>query len=342
MSDVSEAAATQVKAIVLLVDDQLIIVEAIRRMLGGQPDISFHYCTDATKALETAERLQPSCILQDLVMPAMDGFELIALYRNSAALGEVPVLVLSSKEDPKLKAQAFEVGANDYLVKLPDRLELLARVRYHAAGHLARLQRDEAFRLLRDSQQDLAAANIELHRLAALDCLTGIANRRRLDQTLHAEWQRGQRDSKPLALLICDVDHFKLYNDSYGHPAGDLCLKKVAAVLTENLKRPADLAARFGGEEFAIVLPDTDLAGAQVVAEACRSQLETLAIASAERGKPVTISVGVASMVPSAEGSVEALLAQADKALYQAKNTGRNRVSHSSEPPSQDHHERTA
>ncbi len=241
-----------------------------------------------------------------------------------------------------LKAQAFEVGANDYLVKLPDRLELLARVRYHAAGHLARLQRDEAFRLLRDSQQNLAVANIELQRLASLDCLTGIANRRRLDQTLEAEWQRGQRDHKPLALLICDVDNFKHYNDSYGHPAGDLCLQKVAAVLSGNLKRPADLAARFGGEEFAIVLPNTDLAGALVVAEACRSHLEKLPIAAGEGGKPLTISIGVACMVPSAEGSIEALLAQADKALYQAKNTGRNRVSHSSEPPSQDHHECTA
>ncbi len=323
---------TQFKVSVLLVDDQLIIVEAIRRMLSGMPDIEFHYCTDATKALETAERLQPTCILQDLVMPGMDGFELIKLYRTSAALDEVPVLVLSSKEDPKLKAHAFAVGANDYLVKLPDRLELLARVRYHSAGHISRLQRDEAFRFLRESQQNLASANIELQKLAALDGLTGIANRRRLDQVLLSEWQRGQRDKKPLSLLICDVDHFKQYNDAFGHPAGDLCLKRVAAVLTGNLRRPADLAARFGGEEFAIVLPDTDGPGALVVAEACRSQLEQLAIVSGAGDKPVTMSIGVASAVPAADSSLDALLGLADKALYDAKHNGRNRVSQLQSP----------
>ncbi len=313
------------KVRVLLVDDQLIIVEAIRRMLAGQDDIEFNYVTDANLAVAEAERLRPTVVLQDLVMPATDGFALIRQYREREVLGNVPVIVLSAKEDPKLKAHSFAVGANDYLIKLPDRLELLARLRYHSAGHTSRIERDEAFLRLRESQQQLAEANIELQKLAALDGLTGIANRRRFDELLRTEWLRGQRDKRPLSLLMCDIDRFKAYNDGFGHPAGDLCLKKTAAVLTEHLKRPADLAARYGGEEFAIVLPETDLAGALQVAEACRAQLETMAM-PAPGGGVVSMSIGVASVVPSPDSSAEALIVRADKALYAAKTGGRNRV----------------
>ncbi len=311
---------------VLLVDDQLIIVEAIRRMLAGCADIEYHYVTEAGLAAETAERLRPTVILQDLVMPGVDGFALIRQYRDCAVLGNVPVIVLSSKEDPKLKAHSFAVGANDYLIKLPDRLELLARLRYHSCGHTSRIQRDEAFRSLAESQRQLAEANIELQQLAALDGLTGIANRRRFDQVLRTEWQRGQREQRPLSLLMCDIDHFKAYNDGFGHPAGDQCLKRAAAVLTEHLKRPADLAARYGGEEFSIVLTETDLAGAMSVAEECRSQLAALAM-PAPNGRVVSMSIGVASVLPSKDGGPEQLIARADQALYAAKAAGRDVVS---------------
>jgi len=324
-----EPTLTNFKARVLLVDDQLIIVEAVRRMLSDQPDVEFHYVTDAARALQVAQQLQPTVILQDLVMPEVDGFALIQQYRADEILRNVPVIVLSSKEDPKLKAHSFATGANDYMVKLPDRLELVARVRYHSSAHISRLQRDQAFMFLRQSQRELAEANVQLQKLAALDGLTGIANRRRFDETLQLEWQRGQRDKQPLTLLLCDVDFFKRYNDSFGHQAGDLCLKKVAAVLTEHLKRPADLAARYGGEEFAIVLPETDLEGALVVAEACRRHMEALAIENPDAEtelSSVTVSIGVASVVPSPKSTLEELIAQADRALYAAKRAGRNRV----------------
>ena len=315
------------KVRVLMVDDQPMIVEAVRRMLADQPDIEYHYVLDSSMAVETAEQLQPSLILQDLVMPGIDGFGLIAQYREHEALRHVPVIVLSAKEDPKLKAHCFAVGANDYMVKLPDRLELLARVRYHSAAHISRLQRDEAFRFLRESQHKLAEANIELQKLAALDGLTGIANRRRFDDVIRLEWQRGQREQKPLSLLMCDIDCFKAYNDSFGHLAGDLCLKKTAAVFTERLKRPADLVTRYGGEEFAIILPDTARDGAHEVAEECRLHLERLAIAhSGADGGIVTVSIGVASMIPNAAASFEQLITSADQALYAAKTGGRNRV----------------
>ena len=320
--------ATQFKVRVLLVDDQLIIVEAVRRMLDGQPDIEFHYVSNAAAAVETAVMMKPTVILQDLVMPDVDGFTLIQSYREQESLAAVPVIVLSAKEDPKLKAHSFAVGANDYVVKLPDRIELLARVRYHSSGHISRLQRDEAFQFLRESQQRLADANIELQKLAALDGLTGIANRRRFNDVLGVEWQRCRREKKPLSLVMCDIDCFKHHNDNFGHQAGDMCLKKTAAILTEHLKRPADLAARYGGEEFVLVLPDTDSDGAMQIAEACRNHLETLAIdnSGAASGHVVTMSSGVATVVPGQDSSIEQLLARADRALYEAKSGGRNKV----------------
>jgi two-component system chemotaxis family response regulator WspR len=311
---------------ILLVDDQLIIAEAIRRMLANQPDIEFHYVTDATKAHEAARALRPTVILQDLVIPGTDGFQVISGYREDELLRDTPVIVLSAGEDAKLKAHGFAVGANDYLVKLPDRVELLARVRYHSAAYMSRLERDDAFRRLRESQEQLERANEELQKLAALDGLTGIANRRRFDDTLRAEWQRAHRNKAPLSLLLCDVDHFKLYNDALGHPAGDLCLKKTAAVLTACLKRPADLAARYGGEEFALLLPDTDIDGASQMAETCRARIERLELnhPGASRGI-VTMSLGVATMIPDGSTTPEQLIESADKALYAAKERGRNR-----------------
>ncbi len=312
---------------VLLVDDQLIIIEAIRRMLASEPDIDFHYLTDASSAVAAARMFRPTVILQDLVVPGTDGFEVIRDYRKDTVLRDVPVIVLSAKEEPKLKAHSFAVGANDYVVKLPDRLELLARLRYHSAAYVSRIERDEAFRRLRESQEELARANIELHKLAALDGLTGIANRRRFDEVLQGEWQRARRNGQPLSLLMCDVDFFKTYNDSLGHQAGDLCLKKVAAVLTEQLKRPADLAARYGGEEFAIILPDTDIDGAVTLAESCRAHLERLALSHPDpHRRIVTMSIGVSSVVPAFETRAEDLVAEADKVLYAAKERGRNRV----------------
>jgi two-component system chemotaxis family response regulator WspR len=324
------------KVRVLLVDDQLIIVEALRRMLATAEDIEFHFVTEAEKALQCAIELQPTVILQDLVMPGADGFELLRQYRSNEYTEHLPVLVLSAREDPKLKAHAFTMGANDYLVKLPDQIEMLARIRYHSNAHISRLQRDQAFRFLRESQQQLAAANIELQKLAALDALTGISNRRRFDETMLLEWQRGQRERQPLSLLMVDIDFFKHFNDSYGHLAGDLCLKRTAAVLTEHLRRPADLVARYGGEEFVIILPDTDTRGAMSVAQACVRKMAHLEIENREAApcRIVTLSIGVATMVPGKGFTPADLIGAADQALYAAKRSGRNQAIDAASVPS--------
>jgi signal transduction histidine kinase len=158
----SSFALPRYSTMVLLVDDQAIVAEAVRRALANIPDLDFHYCPTGHEAMASAMRLRPTVILQDLVMPDMDGLSLLRLYRANPATQHVPVIVLSTKEDPKIKAQAFELGANDYLVKLPDRTELIARVRFHSMSYLNQLQRDEAYRALRESQQQLVDRNTAL------------------------------------------------------------------------------------------------------------------------------------------------------------------------------------
>jgi len=142
---------------VLLIDDQAMIGEAVRRMLAGEKDIAFHFCSDPKKALETATRVAPTVILQDLVMPEVDGITLLQEFRSNDVTRNIPMIVLSSKEEPLIKAEAFAKGANDYLVKLPDKIELIARIRYHSAGYITLLQRNEAYDALLKSQQRLAA-----------------------------------------------------------------------------------------------------------------------------------------------------------------------------------------
>jgi two-component system, chemotaxis family, response regulator WspR len=313
---------------VLLIDDQVFVAEAVRRMLARHPDVAFLSERQPEQALAVALAWQPTVILLDLVMPGMHGFDLVSLFRATEATRDIPIVMLSASEEARQKAQGFALGANDYLVKLPDPLELLARVRYHSRAYRNLLERDQAFAALRESEQRLAAANVQLKRVAEADSLTGIANRRRFDTVLQTEWQRALRTRRPLSLLLCDVDCFKAYNDTYGHVMGDDCLQTVAGVLNTNLRRPADIAARYGGEEFALILPETEREGAIVVAHGCVEQIRALGLphSSSVASSVVTISIGVATMVPAASEAAPALIAMADRAMYLAKEAGRNQV----------------
>ncbi|QCP54687.1 diguanylate cyclase [Trinickia violacea] len=320
--------AADMPVMVLLVDDQTIVAEAVRRALADDPNIDFHYCSRADEAMEAAHRTRPTVILQDLVMPGIDGLTLVKEYRADPAMRDVPIIVLSTKEEPVIKSAAFAAGANDYLVKLPDRIELVARVRYHSRSYINLLQRDEAYRALRQSQQQLMEANLELRRLTHSDGLTGLSNRRYLDEYLAAEWRRGAREDLELAMLMIDVDSFKPYNDTYGHVAGDDALKRIASTVANCLGRPGDLAARFGGEEFAVVLPATPTGGVRQLAEKIRAEVEALRIphAGSSTGECLTVSIGGAALVPAVEMPIMSLVELADFALYQAKREGKNRV----------------
>jgi two-component system chemotaxis family response regulator WspR len=313
---------------VLLVDDQAFVAEAVRRAIADETDIDFHFCSDPERALQFAQDIKPSVILQDLVMPGTDGLSLVRQYRANPATSDIPIVVLSTKEDAQIKSAAFEAGANDYLVKLPDSIELVARLRYHSRSYLNLLQRDEAYRALRQSQQQLLEINLELQRLTHSDGLTGLSNRRYFDEYIGAEWQRALREQTTLGMLMIDVDSFKLYNDTYGHVAGDEVLKRIATQLGAASGRSSDLAARFGGEEFALVLPSTSAGGLRLLGEKVRLLVEALRIehSAASGSAHVTISVGGATMVPHAGQDPTLLIAAADSALYRAKHNGKNQV----------------
>lgn len=260
-------------------------------------------------------------------MPGVDGFTLVRFFRADPDTSTIPIIVLSSKEDPRDKSRAFEVGASDYVVKIPDRIELLARIRAHSKSFLAQRERDAAYRALEELKRELEVKNAELARLSTQDGLTALANRRRLDEVLDIECRRARREKTHLSLLMTDVDYFKKFNDTYGHQAGDDCLRQVAAALNEAIMRPGDLAARYGGEEFAVVLPGTDLAGACQVAETIRRKVQALAIPHTASGVAthVTLSLGAATLLSGEALTPEGLIQRADAALYSSKHTGRNR-----------------
>jgi two-component system, chemotaxis family, response regulator WspR len=326
--DLDQGAMDETRIMVLLVDDQAMIGEAVRRALSTDENIGFHYCSDPEKAVQAAELTRPTVILQDLVMPGTDGLTLVRKYRSIPLLRDVPIIVLSTKEEPAVKSASFTAGANDYLVKLPDTIELIARVRYHSRSYINLQQRDAAYRALRRSQQQLLETNLELQRLTHSDGLTGLSNRRYFDEYLAAEWRRAERDRTELGLLMIDVDNFKSYNDTYGHVRGDEVLKRVATTLQHVANRPADLAARFGGEEFAIVLPAASSGGVRLLGERVRREIEALALVheGSSTGPVLTISVGGTSAQPEPGALATRLVEAADRALYQAKREGRNRV----------------
>lgn len=322
------AAADENSAMVLLVDDQAMIGEAVRRGLAHEDNIDFHFCADPHQAVQQAMRIKPTVILQDLIMPGLDGLTLVREYRSNPATQDIPIIVLSTKEDPLVKRAAFAAGANDYLVKLPDTIELVARIRYHSRSYLTLLQRDEAYRALRVSQQQLLDSNLMLQRLMNSDGLTGLSNRRHFDEYLELEWRRAMREQQQLSLLMIDVDYFKAYNDTFGHLAGDEALRRVAEAIRGSCSRPSDLPARYGGEEFALVLPNTSPGGARLVAEKLRQSVQGLAIEhmAPSAGAHLTVSVGLATQVPPIGSHCRQLISAADKGLYQAKNGGRNQV----------------
>ncbi|TFY93964.1 PleD family two-component system response regulator [Pseudomonas nabeulensis] len=315
-------------AMVLLVDDQAMIGEAVRRGLAQEENIDFHFCADPHQAIAQAIRIKPTVILQDLVMPGLDGLTLVREYRNHPATQNIPIIVLSTKEDPMIKSAAFAAGANDYLVKLPDNIELVARIRYHSRSYMTLLQRDAAYRALRVSQQQLLDTNLVLQRLMNSDGLTGLSNRRHFDEYLELEWRRAMRDQTQLSLLMIDVDFFKTYNDSFGHVEGDEALRKVAGAIREASSRPSDLPARYGGEEFALVLPNTSPGGARLVAEKLRMAVAGLKIPhiAPSEGSHLTISIGLSTMTPQLGTDCRQVILAADKGLYTAKHNGRNQV----------------
>ncbi|MDY0105159.1 diguanylate cyclase (GGDEF) domain-containing protein [Paenacidovorax caeni] len=259
------------------------------------------------QALERARSHAPDLILLDVLMPEMDGMATIRALKREDATRNIPVIFITALDSPTDEEQGLNLGAVDYIAKPFHPSIVRVRVRNHLQiVHQRRL----------------------LEQLAALDGLTGIPNRRRFDESYALEWRRCQRAGQPLSLVVADVDHFKAYNDTLGHAAGDRVLQEVAAVLRQCARRPGDLAARYGGEEFVLLLPETGAQEAQMLAEELRAKLEARGLThpASPVGASVTLSIGGASSTPMQAEADPAFFPLADAALYQAKASGRNCV----------------
>lgn len=302
-------------------DNRALICECLSQL----PNIRTVAAADGEQAFRTFCEAQPSLVLLDTTLAVTDGIALTRKIRaweqcsnESSVSPWTPIVFLSSVTDEHLLAEGILAGGDDFLCKPVSEVVLLAKVR--------------AMLRISTRQQEIWRVHRQLKDIAILDSLTGIPNRRHFDDTLAAEWKRCIRTETPLSIVISDVDFFKQFNDIYGHQAGDVCLKAVAASLSESLFRIEDTVARYGGEEFVAILPGTDASGAYAVAERMRQSARDLHIPH-ERGIDgrVSCSFGVASTRPSVDKAPLQLLRTADAGLYAAKRAGRNRVALESE-----------
>ncbi|MCP4689394.1 MAG: diguanylate cyclase [Desulfobacterales bacterium] len=291
----------------LLVDDMKANLNMLKMVLGKEYDIAT--ARDGKSALEyvAANPGNLDLILLDIIMPDMDGYEVCRGLKEDVRTSGIPIMFITSMNEEEDESKGLELGAVDYITKPFSKPIIRARVKNH---------------LTMKRQRDL------LENLSNMDGLTGIANRRNFNRVLEIEWYRALRASTPLSLIMMDIDYFKKYNDNYGHAAGDECLRQVARTLDGCTNRASDFVARYGGEEFSAILPGTESVGGLVLAEKMRKSVEALNIehVASSAALHITISQGVATMIPRRELSAVSLIEAADAALYEAKKAGRNRA----------------
>ncbi len=296
------------KQTILIVDDQPANIRILLEIL--RPDYETMVAIEGRVALDIVRSENPpDLVLLDVMMPGIDGYKVCELMKADPRTAEIPVIFITAKGNEEDMVRGFQCGAVDYVVKPFSHVIVKARVKTHA---------------------ELKRYRDILKEQSIRDGLTGIANRRRFDEFLASSWDLARRRALSISVVMIDIDFFKLYNDNYGHQAGDACLKKVAKILESTLRRKIDLAARYGGEEFGCIMLDTDRNGALMMAEEFRKNVLALEIPHdySPVDRYVTISLGVAALSPSRENSAAALVSKADQALYRAKNNGRNRVAY--------------
>lgn len=291
---------------VLIVDDSKANIAILAEVL--RQDYKVRAATGGEKALEIAlSDNPPDLILLDIVMPDMDGYEVCARLKADPQTKNIPVVFITGKEGEEDEIKGFELGACDYITKPFNPVVVKARV---------------------NTQAELKRNRDYMERISYLDGLTGIANRRKFNEFLDLSWNFAKRQLLPIALIMMDIDFFKAYNDTCGHLEGDACLIQIAQALAKTAMRKTDLVARYGGEEFVCVLPGTSLENALIVAEKLRQSVLALQIPHHHftAGSVVTISLGVAAMIPEKSAQYKQLIMAADAALYQAKESGRNKI----------------
>ena len=292
--------------IILVVDDERINLKILRTVLKDMCTV--RGALSGEQALKAA-RLDPppDLILLDIQMKGMDGYEVCRRLKSDPLTQRIPVIFITGKDQEDDETMGFDVGAVDYINKPIRPAIVRARVKLH---------------LELKKERDYHA------RASSIDGLTGIPNRRHFSEYGENELHRARRNQKSLAVAMLDIDFFKLFNDNYGHLAGDECLKQVAAAIHNTLRRAPHMAARYGGEEFVCLLPDTDEDGACVICDEILNAIRGLEIEHtfSKNADIVTVSIGCVARIPGPEESLEDLIKQADERLYQAKNSGRNRV----------------
>ena len=292
---------------VLIVDDSLFNTKILEQNLNKDYDILI--ANSGIRALSIVNSSDPpDIILLDIIMPEMNGYEVLKKLHQEQRTKDIPIIFLTSLDQAENEEYGLNLGAIDYITKPFNVAIVKAKIKNHLATK---------------SYQDTLKISTDV------DQLTNIANRRRFDEMLSNEIKRAKRMNSCLSLLMIDIDHFKMFNDTYGHLEGDECLRKVAFALKNSLKRPADLAARWGGEEFTCLLPDTDEKEAAKIADLLRKAIINLKIPNefSPVKQFVTISVGVATSDSANKSTYKMLLKHADEALYKAKASGRNRIS---------------
>jgi len=290
----------------LIVDDENANLKILTHILGLEYTI--YTATNGPNALEKAKEFLPDLILLDILMPGMDGYATLSEIKSCEEIKKTPVIFISGLDSEEDEEKGLSFEAADYITKPFKAPIVKLRVRNQI----------QIFNQMRT-----------IERLSRIDQLTNIPNRRSFDERLQMEWKQAVREQTPISLLILDLDHFKNSNDTYGHQTGDVILQTVAGTFSQSFKRPGDFAARWGGEEFVVLLPNTPLDGALEVAEKIRSDIENTTISALDGSKvKVTISVGINSLIPGKDDSIDTFISNADKALYSAKETGRNKVVH--------------
>nr|WP_283104386.1 diguanylate cyclase [Shewanella inventionis] len=289
----------------MLVDDQVVNIKILHQLL--QNDYDIYMARDGHQAIDMCKKVNPDLVLLDIEMPILNGFDVCAHLKKDATTRDIAVIFISGHFDEDKEVKGFTLGAVDFIHKPINPIITKARIKNQ---------------LTLKSQSDL------LRSIALFDGLTGVANRRKFEQTLPVSWLQCSREQQPLTIILLDIDFFKLFNDTYGHTEGDTCLKRVAQQIQDTVNRPYDLVARFGGEEFICILPNTDLLGGTYVAQQIVDSIVSLKITheTSKVSQYVTLSAGVATIVPARHISEKVLIEAADKQLYLAKERGRNRV----------------
>jgi len=289
---------------VLIVDDEAANIIALTSILSSEYDV--YAAKNGPDAIILANEHLPDVILLDVLMPEMDGYEVLAALKSVEMTRSIPIIFITGLVDAADEEKGLILGASDYITKP-----------FHSSIVRLRVQNQIQF----SSQFNIVKA------LSLSDELTGLFNRRGFDYRLRMEMNRSRREQTPICVIMLDIDDFKEYNDTYGHLQGDAALQATANVIMQTLRRPADFSARWGGEEFIALLPDTDMHGALGVAESIRSSIEDCRIycTNGDTSK-ITVSIGLNTYVPGSDLSVRDFIAGADEALYTAKRSGKNRV----------------